>query len=87
MGTWNLRVIHNDIKIGQNKLISLKKEDTYYFIAEVYYDDKGNHIGYTHENGVNMLASTREELQEYYKLIADAFDKSTINLSEFHKTN
>jgi len=71
--SWNLRVIHDDSN----------PKDEVYFVAEIYYDKKGGFDGFTHENGVNMLAESREDLHKYYNLVADAFNKPTIHISEF----
>lgn len=73
---WNLRVIHDD----------RDTENPFHFVAEVYYDGDGNYNGFTHEHGVNMLSESREDLKSYYDLVADAFNKPTIHISEFFKT-
>jgi len=75
MGHWNLRVIQDD-RDPKNK---------YCFVAEVYYDDDGKFNGYTFEKGVTLLSEDREELEKYYKMIADAFAHPSIPIERFHE--
>ena len=74
-GGWNLRVIE-DHRDANNK---------HCFVAEVYYDKDGKFDGYTHENGVNLLSEDYEELQKYYKMIAEAFEHPAIPIERFYE--
>lgn len=70
--SWNYRIIrHTD---------TITREE-YYELIECYYNDDGSLMGYTEYPSPD--GGTVEELQESYKMMAEAFTKPVLNPSDF----
>jgi len=66
--SWNYRLVED----------KRDSKNPYIFVAEIYYNDKGEFNGYGYERGVPLLSEDKEQLQAQYKLVGEAFSQPVI---------